>query len=346
MDIPLCQLDHIPQILLTEADDLPLYRQTPERFAGAIAPDSAACAEWAHSLDPLPVGLTLECPPVPEGEMCERPVTMHYIHLCKQAFRPLLHEDAAFYYLRGAQSFPALRAAVLALGDLSGRTLIAEIAIEADEGRMADGTDVRAAVGVLQRIGVTTVILTAYDPESITEALDLVAPYARLSLGVCVHSAWLRAQTKLYNTELFVPAEHDDTARLLRAVEQHHGGEIVPRDHDDFILAPDGKNPHFIDPTIDISDEIECGPRLEEALIEAEDDAGALKLVLETEDDVIKLEEFQYMISRPVCLCAESSELLEQGLRVYPGLALYDGTWEQPEDVVHYLEQKYGLIRL
>ena len=113
-------------------------------------------------------------------------------------------------------------------------------------------------------------------------------------------------RTKLYNTELVLPADHDDTSRLLEALDGHTGGEYVPRDHDDFILAPDGKNPHFIDPTIDISDEIECGPRLEEALIEAEDDAGALKLVLETEDDVIKLEEFRYMISRPVCLCAES----------------------------------------
>ena len=211
---------------------------------------------------------------------------------------------------------------------------------------MADGTDVRAAVGVLQRIGVTTVILTAHDPHSITEALDMTAPYARLSLGVCVHSAWLRAQTTLYNTEIFLPAEHDDTARLLAAIDAHTGGAVVERDHDDFILAPDGKNAHFIDPTIDISDEIECGPRLEEALIAAEDDAGALKLVLETEDDVIALEEYWYMISRPLCLCAESAELLEQGLRVYPGLALYDGTWEQPEEVVHYLEQKYGLIRL
>ena len=346
MDIPLCELDHTPQIFLDDPDDLPLYRQAPERFAGANAPDSTACAEWARSLDPLPVGLVLECPPVPDEDECERPVTMDYIRRCKRAFRPLLHDDAAFYYLRGAQTFASLRAAVLALGDITGRTVIAEIAIEDDEGRMADGTDVRAAVGVLQRIGVTTVILTARDPEAITEALDMAAPYARLSLGVCVHSAWLRAQTKLYNTELFLPAEHDDTARLLQAMEAHKGGEFVPRDHDDFILAPDGKNPHFIDPTIDISDEIECGPRLEEALIEAEDDAGALKIVLETEDDVIKLEEFRYMISRPVCLCAESAELLEQGLRVYPGLALYDGTWEQPEDVVHYLEQKYGLIRL
>ena len=150
----------------------------------------------------------------------------------------------------------------------------------------------------------------------------MTAPYARLSLGVCVHSAWLRAQTQLYNTEIFLPTEHDDIARLLEAIDAHQGGTVVARDHDDFILAPDGKNAHFIDPTIDISDEIECGPRLEEALIQAEDDAGALKLVLETEDDVIALEEYWYMISRPLCLCAESAELLEQGLRVYPGLAL------------------------
>ena len=97
MDIPLCQLDNIPQILLNDADDIPLYRQAPGRFAGAVAPDSAACGQWARELDPLPVGLVLECPPVPDEDECERPVTMHYIHLCKRAFRPLLHEDAAFY---------------------------------------------------------------------------------------------------------------------------------------------------------------------------------------------------------------------------------------------------------
>lgn len=346
MDIPLCPMEHKPQILLTDPAALPLCQKQPERFAGAIAPDGETCTVWAQSLAPLPVGLMLDCPPVPDAEECGRPITTVYMKQCKQAFRPLLHDDAAFYCLRGAQTFAALRAAVLALGDLCGRTVIAELLVEDDEGRLSDGTDIRAAVGVLQRIGVTTVILTAHDPQSITEALDMTAPYARLSLGVCVHSAWLRAQTPLYNTEIFLPAEHDDTARLLEAIDAHTGGAMVERDHDDFILAPDGKNAHFIDPTIDISDEIECGPRLEEALIEAEDDAGALKLLLETEDDVIALEEYWYMISRPLCLCAESAELLEQGLRVYPGLALYDGTWEQSEEVLHYLEQKYGLIRL
>ena len=121
---------------------------------------------------------------------------------------------------------------------------------------------------------------------------------------------------------------------------------MLPRDHDDFICAPDGKHAHFIAPTIDISDEIECGPHLDEDLIEAEDDSGAFKLLLETEEDVVTLEESRYMISRPLCLCAESADLLEQGLRVFPGLALYDGTWEQEDAVISYFETKYGMIRL
>lgn len=332
--------------MLANAAAIKLYEEQPERFGGALAPDGETCAAWAKKLDSIPVGIALDCPTVPDRESCELPLTLCYIDLCKTVFQPLLHQDAAFYYLRGAQTFAALRAAVIALGELSGRTVITEILVEDDKGRLADGTDVRAAVGVLQRIGVTTVILSAHDPESLTEALEMTAPYARLSLGVAVHSAWLREQTILYNTEVVLPIEYDSEDRLLQALGTHKCGRLVPRDHDDFILAPDGTNVHFIDPTIDISDEIECGPRLEETLIDAEDEAGALKLVLECEEDVITLEEYRYMISRPLCLCAESAALLEQGLRVYAGLALYDGTWEQPEEIVHYLEQKYGLIRL
>ncbi|MDO4270852.1 MAG: hypothetical protein Q4C72_08025 [Eubacteriales bacterium] len=346
MDIPLCHTGDKPQLILANAAALPLYQKQPGRFAGALAPDGAACAAWAEALEPLPVGLPLDCPPAPDEELCERPQTMHYIGQCKAAFRGRLHDGAAFYYLRGAPSFAALRAAVLALTDLCGRTVIAELTVEGDEGLLEDGTDIRAAVGVLQRVGVSTVILTAREPEALTEALEAAAPYARLSIGVSVPAAWLRAQTALYNTEIFLPRAPDGEAEVLAAIDGHAASRRVPRDHDDFILAPDGRNAHFIDPTIDISDEIECGHRLSEALLEAEDDAGALKLVLETEDDVIALEECRYMISRPVCLCAESAELLEQGLRVYPGLALYDGTWEQSEEVLHYLEQKYGLIRL
>ena len=163
---------------------------------------------------------------------------------------------------------------------------------------------------------------------------------------MCAPAAWFDERRPLYNAEIAVPAENEHAETLLHAVDEKAVCLSIPRDHDDFILAPDGNNAHFIDPTIDISDEIECGPRLGEELIEAEDASGAFKLLLETEDDLVALEECRCMISRPVCLCAENADLLEQGLRVFPGLALYDGTWEQPDEVVHYWERKYGLVRL
>lgn len=130
MDIPLCQSEHKPQLLLNDPAAISLYHTAPEQFAGALAPNAELCDAWAEELAPLPVGLALECPPEPDAEHCERPITMHYIEQCKDAFRPLLHDDAAFYYLHGAPTFPALRAAVLALGDLCGRTVIAELHVE------------------------------------------------------------------------------------------------------------------------------------------------------------------------------------------------------------------------
>ena len=296
----------------------------------------------AEELAPLPVGLALECPPEPDAEHCERPITMHYIEQCKEVFRPLLHDDAAFYYLHGAPTFPALRAAVLALGDLCGRTVIAELHVEDDEGHLPDGTDVRAAIGVLQRIGVTTVLISAHDPESLTQALEIAAPYARLSLGVCMHAdcclkphcttprslcPTLRKHSSQRCTAIRWRAKRCRAITMILSVRRMASTRILSLRHRH-------------------SDEIECGPHLDEDLIEAEDDSGAFKLLLETEEDVVTLEESRYMISRPLCLCAESADLLEQGLRVFPGLALYDGTWEQEDAVISYFETKYGMIRL
>ncbi len=342
MDIPLYRG---PQIMIRNKEALALYEKEPQMFAGAVAESVAECAGWSERLRGLPVGIALKCPERPPEGRSERPATLQYIRLCKNAFRRFMDDCASFYYLCSAPDFEAVRAAALAVGDLCGRTLIAELQIE-EEGLLQDGTEVLAAVGVLQRIGVTTVVFSAHDPDSLSGTLEAVVPYARMSVGVQVHSAWLREQAALYNTEIVLPLEYDTEGRLIEALKGYKHGRTVDREHNGLILAPDGRHAHFIGPTIDISDEIECGHRLEEALIEAEDDAGALKLLLEAEEDVIALEEHIYMISRPVCLCAESAELLEEGLRVYPGLALYDGTWEQPEDVVKYWEKKYGLIRL
>ncbi len=344
-----------------------------------------------------------------------------------------MHDEAAFYYLRGAEDFRALRAAVLALTDMTGRTIIAELRA-GEEGRMTDGTDCLAAVGVLQRIGVATVILSAAEPEQLEDALERIAPYARLSVGVCVPCQWLRDGIRLTsvlqrigvatvilsaaepeqledaleriapyarlsvgvcvpcqwlrdgirltNVELLLPAAHERAEQVWQALENYQGGRTVSRDHDDVILAPDGRDAHFIDAVTDISenyqggrtvsrdhddvilapdgrdahfidavtdisDEIACDCHLEENLLAIEDEeAAALKLLIHEEDDLYNLETDVYMLSRPVCLCAEDPELLERALRIYHGLAIYDGTWEQDPALVKYFSEKYGMICL
>lgn len=338
--IPLCTR----QVLATSREDYVLQEQAAGALAGGLATSMRTFEQILQENDGVPAGVTLPCPAVPED--MEYPATERYITLCKKAFRPRMHDKAAFYYLRGAEDFRALRAAVLAFTDMSGRTLIAELPA-GEEGCMPDGTDCLAAVGVLQRIGVSTVIFTADQPDWLEEALERVAPYARLSIGASVPTRWLREGIRLTNVELLLPAAHENARRVWEALQEYTGGRTVGRDHDDYILAPDGRNAHFIDAVTGISDEIECDHRLEERLLEVEDEeAAALKLVLYEEDDLYNLENDLYMLSRPVCLCAEDPELLEKALRIYVGLALYDGTWEQDPAVVKYFCEKYGMIWL
>ena len=75
MDIPLCQSEHKPQLLLNDPAAIPLYHTAPERFAGALAPNAELCDAWSEELVPLPVGLALACPPEPDAEHCERPIS-------------------------------------------------------------------------------------------------------------------------------------------------------------------------------------------------------------------------------------------------------------------------------
>ena len=291
-----------------------------------------------------PEGLALCCPPVPEE--LEPPKTERYIGLCKAAFRPHMGGEEDFFLLHGASDFRALRAAVLALTDLTGKTLIAEIQA-GEEGRMPDGTDVAAAVGVLQRIGVSTLIVAADTPVQLSDALDRLAPYARISVGARLPLQWLREQIPLAGAEAFLPLPEEDETDFQAAALGWTGYRMADRDHDDVILAPDGRNAHFIAPTVDISEEIVCDHRLYERLLEAEDEeAAVLRLVLEDEEGIQDLEDDLYMLARPVCLCAGTPELLEKALRAFYGLAVYDGTWELEPEILKYFEQKYGLICL
>lgn len=121
-----------------------------------------------------------------------------------------------------------------------------------------------------------------------------------------------------------------------------------PADRDpDVIPCATGTAPCFVTRTIDVGEEIACGPDLLEDIIAAEDNpVGAVKIAIQEQDDVDIFAEHQYAVQEALCLWSDVPELLEEALRVYQGRAFYDGTGELERPELERLGQLYGLIVL
>ena len=122
--------------------------------------------------------------------------------------------------------------------------------------------------------------------------------------------------------------------------------EPAPRDPDAIPCAT-GTDPCFITRTIDVGEELECGPDLLEDIIAAEDDpVGAVKIAVQSQDDVEIFAQHQYAVREALCLWSDVPELLEGALRVYQGRAFYDGTGDLEREDLERLSRLYGLIVL
>ena len=136
---------------------------------------------------------------------------------------------------------------------------------------------------------------------------------------------------------------------LFRVAE----GKVVPfpyersADNPDVIPCATGTAPCFVTRTVDVGDEIECGPDLLEAIIAAEDNpVGAVKIAIHGDDDVDIFAQNQYAVQEALCLYSDVPELLEGALRVYQGRAFYDGTGGLERAELERLSRLYGLIVL
>ena len=130
-------------------------------------------------------------------------------------------------------------------------------------------------------------------------------------------------------------------------------GEVIPYPYERAVRDPDaipcatGTGPCFIRRTIDVGEELECGPDLLEDIIAAEDDpVGAVKILIQEPDDVDIFAQHQYAVREALCLCSDVPELLEGALRVYQGRAFYDGTGGLERLELERLSRLYGLIVL
>ncbi|MEG1858523.1 MAG: homocysteine methyltransferase, partial [Pseudoflavonifractor sp.] len=217
-------------------------------------------------------------------------------------------------YLLAVETMAEARAAVLAAGGGTGRPVAARFSCNED-GRTPSGTDVLAALIVLQGMGVCRFTADCPDEDTARTQLRRLRLHAVIPVAVTPQ------------VELTAP--------------------LPPRDPDVIPCASE-KEARFITPDVDVGEMIDCTPELLQDILEAEEERpqGALKIALLEVDDVDVFAENQYAVRDALCIWSDVPELLEGGLRVYQGRAFWDGTGDLEPEFLREMSRKYGLVLL
>ena len=268
-------------------------------------------------------------------------------------------------------SMPEARAAVLAVRSVSDKPVFVTFTCNED-GRTLSGTDVLAALIVMQGMGVSAFGLNCCDgPQVVLEQLRRLTPYARVPLIAKPSAGLPQAEEDgpVYSCtpeELasFVPdlaaagarifggccgAGADHIAALKQAVDRVDFSAFPAVEHDpDVIPCASETEARFITPDVDVGEPIECTSDLMEDILEAEENCpqGALKIGIWEEDDLLLFAENQYVVKDALCIATDVPELLEGALRAFQGRAFWDGTEELEDDFLPEMRRQYGLILL
>ena len=256
------------------------------------------------------------------------------------------------------------RAAVLAVRSVSDKPIFVSFTCD-ESGRSLSGTDVTAALTVLQGMGISAFGLNcSTGPEQMLVQLRRLREYARVPLiakpnagmpitvgGKTVYDCTPEDFTA------FVPAMLESgvavfggccgtTAAHIKALRDAlKDAKFVPPapQHTDLLPAATEKLPCYLPVDAGHGAVLTAGADLEDRLADALDgDAPMVALRIDTWEDIDALTDVQYLLTKPLCLVCDDAELLEAALRVYQGRALYEGVL--PEAALLPLCDRYGLL--
>jgi len=261
------------------------------------------------------------------------------------------------------------RAAVLAVRENSKRPVMASMNC-GENGRMLSGTDILAAMIVMQGMGVDAFGLNCCSgPKTVLEQMRRLSPYRAVPLlakpnaglpklvdGKTVYESDPE-EFALYAGELAEAgvrlfggccgSDERHIAALRAAISAIDFSRLpAPEQDPDRILCASEREAFFLSPTVDVGEEIVCGPDFAEDILDAEENMGVVKVLVRDEDDLEIFEENQYMLRDALCISAYSPEILERTLRCYQGRAFYDGTGDFDQEFLQKLTAKYGLVVL
>lgn len=256
------------------------------------------------------------------------------------------------------------RAAVLAIRSVSSKPTLVSFTCD-ENGRTLSGTDVAAALVVLQGMGVSAFGLNcSTGPDKMLAQLRRLRKYARIPLMAKPNAGMPKVMGDktvydcppegfaAYADEMvqagvgvFGGCCGTDSRYIAALKEALDGKRFVPPapEHTELLPAATEKLPFLLPVDAGHGPALSAGEDMEEAIEQAlEGGEPTLAMHIGTWEDVDELADWQYAMTKPLCLICEDGALLEAALRVYQGRALYEGSL--PEETLLPLSRRYGLL--
>lgn len=293
-----------------------------------------------------------------------------FVEVYRQQAAALEKAGVDLFVAETFMTLPELRAAILAIREVSDKPIFASITVE-ESGKTLMGTDVLTALTVVQNMGVSAFGLNcSTGPDRMVELIKHISPYAKIPLIVKPNAGLphiengktvfdLCPQDFPAHTSQFLSlgvgalggccGTTPDHIRCLKdAVEEYRNEYQFSKfeENSETLIAATEKNYFFLDATVDISDEIEVTADFAEDLLDAEDEYSVLKLRINSEEALSYFIESQFMIQLPICIVSDSEDLFEKALREFTGRAIYDNSCDLSDSCIANCVKKYGLLVL
>lgn len=256
------------------------------------------------------------------------------------------------------------RAAVLAVRSVSDKPIFVTFTCD-ENGRSLSGTDITAALTVLQGMGIDAFGLNcSAGPAEMLPQIKRLREFSRVPLivkpnagmpeivdGKTVYNCppeqfvelipeFLASGVAIFGGCCGTTAEH--IAALSKALRNAEPVAPAPK-FTDLLPASTEKLTAYLPVDARCSKVLAVTPDFEDELSDALDTDDAMVAVrLDTWEDVELFADCQYMISKPLCIVCDDADVLEAALRAYQGRPLYEGTL--PDSALAPLVSKYGVI--
>ncbi len=306
--------------------------------------------------DMAPTGHFLE----PIGDMQFEHFVDAYIQQAKQ----LEKAGVDLFVVETSMTLPEVRAAILGIKEVSDKPIFVTFSCS-ENGKTLTGTDVVAALAVVQEMGVVAFGLNcSKGPEDMLSQIKRLHKVAKIPLIAKPNAGLPRVENgqtvydctpeefvsyteefAKYGVRIFGGCCGSDFAHIeaLKKKLSDIDFDILEDNNSDLVLCATETTAFEIGDDIQIDEPYACDEDLGDNIDEAEDsDSPVIAVRFTDEDELENFEEVQYMMTKPLYAVCDDAKLLEKVLRLYQGRALCSGNI--PEEELKPLVKKYGVI--